>query len=230
MNYELRIMNDRKNAGAGIRNSSFTHPSKPWRSGITHNLRKASGFTLIELLVVMVVLSILALVIMVSVGHARVAARDTTRKGDLKALEAAAEQLWADERCYPNTPSNNGSGVYYLNADTIVQGWISPAKTLLTPKYINPLPEDPAFKISRNLLTDFPYEYESKQDNDGDGVIDQADPNNAGVAGCKGGAYRFVTFLENQNNVELTDDFIRNTKKYLQLASPGWPGNPPGNY
>lgn len=174
---------------------------------------KSAGFTLIELLVVIVVISILALTIMVSVGHARIAARDTTRKGDLKALEAAAEQLWANERCYPNTGTNNGSSVYYLNADTIVQGGISPVKTLLAPAYINPLPEDPAFEFSRDLATDFPYEYESKQDNEGDGVIDADDPNNAGVAGCKGGAYRFVTFLENQNDVTLTDDFIRNTKK-----------------
>ncbi|GEM_PF-1769761 len=192
--------------------------------------RKSAGFTLIELLVVIVVISILALTIMVSVGHARIAARDTTRKGDLKALEAAAEQLWANERCYPNTGTNNGSSVYYLNADTIVQGGISPIKTLLAPAYINPLPEDPAFKISHDVVADFPYEYESKQDNEGDGVIDADDPNNAGVVGCKGGAYRFVAFLENQNDIELTNDFVRNTKKYLQLASPGWPENPAGNY
>jgi type II secretion system protein G len=61
------------------------------------------GFTLIELLVVITIIGILA------VGGTTVytsqiqKARDTTRLGDVKALQGALEQVFSDMASYPNT-------------------------------------------------------------------------------------------------------------------------------
>lgn len=177
------------------------------------------AFTLIELLIVIVIIGVLTTVITVAIGQSRIAARDTHRKGDLKILAAASEQYWADNRCYPNTgtPQN---GKDYLHADTIVgNGANASIVQSFIPKYLNPVPEDPKFQLSQDL-NDHPYEYESKDVNGA---------NHAGSAGCLGITYRFVGYLENQSDPDLTDAFKDgNGIKYLQLASPGWVGG--GNF
>jgi len=64
----------------------------------------AKGFTLIELLVVVTIIGILASIVIVSLGSARVKARDTRRLADIKQMTLAIELYIDQYRHYPPTP------------------------------------------------------------------------------------------------------------------------------
>ncbi len=84
-------------------------------------LKKSKGFTLIELLVVVAIIGILAALVISYLGQARLKARDSRRKGDLKQIQTALEQ-YADD---------NG-GLYPANTAALV------------PNYMPRVPTDPS--------------------------------------------------------------------------------------
>lgn len=61
----------------------------------------ARGFTLIELLVVIAIIGILSSVVLVSLGGARVKARDSKRIADLSSVQQAIELYNSDNGYYP---------------------------------------------------------------------------------------------------------------------------------
>ena len=83
-------------------------------------MNNKKGFTLIELLVVVAIIGLLASVVVVSLGGARVGARDARRAGDVAQLRTALE-LYASD--------NNGAYPAALSA--------------LAPNYIPAVPSDP---------------------------------------------------------------------------------------
>jgi len=64
---------------------------------------KNKGFTLIELLVVVTIIGILASIVLVSLGSARIKARDTRRIADLRQVTLALEFYVDKYRHYPPT-------------------------------------------------------------------------------------------------------------------------------
>lgn len=62
---------------------------------------KKKGFTLIELLIVIAIISILAAMVVVNVSAARIRARDTQRKADLKTVQNALEIAYYKNQKYP---------------------------------------------------------------------------------------------------------------------------------
>ncbi len=72
--------------------------------------KRKNGFTLIELLTVVGIISLLASVIMSSLGSAKERARDTRRISDMKQIQVALELYYTDNGSYPTTSDNDCSG------------------------------------------------------------------------------------------------------------------------
>lgn len=71
----------------------------------------SQGFTLMELLIVIAVIGILISVATASYSSAQKKARDSRRQSDMKAMQNALEQYYADNSQYPaaSTPCNLGA-------------------------------------------------------------------------------------------------------------------------
>lgn len=79
---------------------------------------KKNGFTLIEILVVVAIIGLLATLGIVSFQASMRRSRDATRIAEIKAMQNAAEQFYADQS--PNAyPTNNDCS----NLDDYVQGF-----------------------------------------------------------------------------------------------------------
>lgn len=63
---------------------------------LSNKLQKAKGFTLIEILVVIAIIAILITIGLTSYTTAQRQARDAKRRGDLKTIQNALEQYYAD--------------------------------------------------------------------------------------------------------------------------------------
>lgn len=67
-------------------------------------MKKKTGFTLLELLIVIAIIGILASLATVSYASAQKKARDSQRQSDLKAIQNALEQYYADNQgSYPTS-------------------------------------------------------------------------------------------------------------------------------
>lgn len=89
-------------------------------------INKKKGFTLIELLVVIAIISIIAVLGMVSLGNARMKARDAKRVADVKQVQVALEMFYDSNNRYPTAEewdsgtivatTSSGETVYYLTS------------------------------------------------------------------------------------------------------------------
>lgn len=61
------------------------------------------GFTLVELMIVITVIAILATIAVVSFSRVQKQARDTKRKGDLRALATALQAYFTEKNTYPGS-------------------------------------------------------------------------------------------------------------------------------
>ena len=81
-------------------------------------INRYKGFTLIELLVVIAIIGVLASVVLVSLNSARVKARDTRRKADLKQINQALELYYDANGKYPQAGGcGYGTNCYVFSTD-----------------------------------------------------------------------------------------------------------------
>lgn len=84
------------------------------RSGRRKGGSSITGFTLLELLIVVAITSVLIAVAFFSYSTIQKKARDEKRIGDLKAIQQALEQYYADNTKYPSAAYNDNSLSSYI--------------------------------------------------------------------------------------------------------------------
>lgn len=85
--------------------------------------QKRKGFTLIELLVVLFIIGLLATLVIVNVSSARVTARDTKRKANLKTIQNAIEMYNQRTGRYPISGGSRSSA-WNQGGNPGTQNWI----------------------------------------------------------------------------------------------------------
>lgn len=96
------------------------------------NNQSKFGFSLIELLVVIAIIGLLSTLSVLAINSARVKARDTKRKADLRNIKVALELYYNDNGVYPPAGScTYGSNCYVYS--TAGNNWI-PALASYMPK------------------------------------------------------------------------------------------------
>jgi prepilin-type N-terminal cleavage/methylation domain-containing protein len=84
--------------------SNFLSPSKWLRRSRSRCRRRSSGFTLVELLVVIAIIAILAGLLLPTLGRAKSKAQVAQARTDMKSIEVAISQYYAEYSRYPNPP------------------------------------------------------------------------------------------------------------------------------
>ena len=110
------------------------------------------AFTLIELLVVIAIIGLLAAMAMVSLGNARLKARDARRVSDVRQMQIALEMYNLDQNTYPGV-GYNWSSVATLCLST--PGW---AATCTTTTYMGIAPTAPT-PAETGCIDDNSYSY-----------------------------------------------------------------------
>ncbi|OGE29569.1 hypothetical protein A2867_00205 [Candidatus Daviesbacteria bacterium RIFCSPHIGHO2_01_FULL_40_11] len=115
--------------------------------------RCRSGFTLIELLITISIIAVLSLIGLVIYSSVLKQGRDSKRQSDLRSIQSALEQYFADQFDYPSAITFNGGalsagGRTYLN--TI------PSDPQSSPNYCYlALPNNPCDNSSTNKCTSY---------------------------------------------------------------------------
>ncbi len=110
-------------------------------------ISNSKAFTLIELLVVIAIIAILAAIAMVAFGIVSRNGRDAKRLTDLRIIQGALEQYYADQGVYPLDINGELAGGCALKSDQGAQidGCTSASNNTSTTKtYYNKLPKDPS--------------------------------------------------------------------------------------
>ena len=106
------------------------------------------GFTLIELLIVISIIGLLATTSMISLNSARVKARDTRRKADLKQIANALDLYYNTYNYFPPARPSSSCGGYrndFATSYCSLANWLTTDNNFL--KFIPLLPKDPLNKL-----------------------------------------------------------------------------------
>ncbi len=148
---------------------------------------RATGFTLLEVLVVVSVIGILASIVAVNLGSARILARDARRKEDVNQLRTALELYYNDHKAYP--------AIQYAQSNPANLGWRELQAALLP--YVSALPVEPVGSVSsigyryrsqgngERVCTDQWYVMEFQLESANDPALSQAAP----IHDCSGARY-----------------------------------------
>lgn len=100
--------------------------------------KKLRGFTLIELLVTISIIAILSAIGLIAYSNVSKQGRDSKRQSDLRTIQSALEQYFADQFYYPvnNTSSSCSEGLFKVDCSLT-----DPNERGIT--YINKIPKDP---------------------------------------------------------------------------------------
>lgn len=155
-------------------------------------LMSKKGFTLIELLVTITIIAILSAIGLIVYTSVIKQGRDSKRQSDLRSIQSALEQYFADKFYYPqNNYSTCSNGKVAFNAT-------SPCKLvdpLNTKTYLNAVPGDPSF-VSGESNPHPQYCYKPLKNTQGCEII-TADCNNDSKAEDKCASYCLYAKLEN---------------------------------
>ena len=114
-----------------------------------HKTNKAKGFTLIELLVVIAIIGLLSSVVLASLNASRGKAYDAQRFSDLRQVQIAIENYYADHGSYPDSGGN------FLSLCS--SPWNQTTQNLVVPSivsqgYIPSIPKGP--QLNTSTVTD----------------------------------------------------------------------------
>lgn len=141
---------------------------------------KKSGFTLVELLITISIIGVLSAIGLVVFSNVLKQGRDAKRQSDLRAIQSALEQYYADQGYYPKKSDITTDGV-------LSTGNLSTGGKI----YLNTIPADPINRFDGNSKPWYQYRYYAVP-----AVPTQCD--NISTNKCTG--YCLLAFLENSSN------------------------------
>lgn len=179
-------------------------PHKDWKLEIPRS--GGAGFTLIEILVAISIVSIVFGVILTSAAAIAKSSRDTQRKADLKNIQSALQQYYADQNFFPDDDGNNG--FILLNDTNLTDKDGNPNIPSATRNYLSLLPKDPT------VGTSTPYCYKSYTSSD---LSTACDNTTGSSTQCH--YYRLFAKLENQPNGSGNSCGVPSTYNWIVTAN-----------
>lgn len=98
------------------------------------------GFTLIEILVAISIVAVVMGAIITSAVAVRRSGRDAQRQSDLRSLQSALQNYYADQNFYPNSPASNNISTGY----TSITNCTSRTSCTVSQTYLSLTPTDPS--------------------------------------------------------------------------------------